>query len=91
VKHTHWAHEFEWRVITYRRPGEAGLYSDYGFHPWELPAIYFGSRITDEDSRGLTSLLTHGFQHVRILKAVENQKELKITFEPMELHAKRAP
>jgi hypothetical protein len=88
VKHTHWGHEFEWRIISYKRHGESGLYSDWGFDPRELAAIYFGSRISDDDARDLTCLLTHGLEHVRIFRAVENQQELKITFTPVERDAR---
>jgi hypothetical protein len=82
VKHRDWSHEFEWRMISYRRQGESGLYSDFGFDHRELSAIYIGSRISDDNARDLISLLVHGLEHVRVFKAVENQRELRLTFEP---------
>jgi hypothetical protein len=81
VKGNDWAHEFEWRLISYKRHGESGLYADWGFDPGELTAIYLGSRISDDDACVIKALLTHGLEHVKLFKAVENQQQLKMTFE----------
>ena len=65
VKTTPWSYEKEWRISSMKRPGETGTYSDYGFHPKELVAIYFGSRCSSSDRQDLCSLLTHGLEHVQ--------------------------
>jgi hypothetical protein len=37
-----WAYEREWRVSSHKRPGDTGLFTDYGFNARELVAVYFG-------------------------------------------------
>ena len=42
IKTTAWAYEHEWRVSSYKRAEDAGLYSDFRFHPLELKSIILG-------------------------------------------------
>jgi DUF2971 family protein len=81
VKQTHWAYQQEWRVSSSKRPGETGLYSDFPFNPRELSAVLVGSRMPPEDVQLMSDFLQHGFEHVRLEKAVEDQKTLALKFE----------
>lgn len=42
MKTTEWATEKEWRISTFKRLHEDGLFSDYTFHPIELHSIIKG-------------------------------------------------
>jgi hypothetical protein len=81
VKGSHWSNELEWRLITYAKAGDTLLYSDLGFFPVELSAIYLGSRMTDGTAREFKALLVHGLEHARVFRAIEDQRAAKFTFE----------
>lgn len=66
TKTVDWAYEQEWRVVSFKRRGEHGEYSDYKFHPLELGAIYLGPEISQEDKDDIGSLLTHDLAHVNL-------------------------
>lgn len=80
VKTAAWAYEKEWRIASTKRPGEAGLYSDYGYHPQELNGVYFGLKCDPEDCKGIVSLLVDGFDHVRIYEAISDLRTAKFIF-----------
>jgi hypothetical protein len=66
VKTCAWSYEKEWRVpAPGRRLDDSELFGDYGFHPRELTAMYFGPNCPDEDRMDLLALLTHGLEHVK--------------------------
>lgn len=66
VKTCAWSYEKEWRIpAPGRRPDDSELFGDYGFHPRELTAIYFGPNCPDADRTDLLALLTHGLEHVQ--------------------------
>lgn len=66
VKTRAWSYEKEWRIpAPGRRPDDSELYGDYGFHPRELTAIYFGPKCPEEDRADLLALLAHGLEHVQ--------------------------
>lgn len=66
VKSTAWAYQKEWRVAApSNRPGETGLFSDYGFDARELVGIYFGPRVTEAKRDELLGLLVGQFDHVQ--------------------------
>ena len=48
-----WSYEAEWRLASFKRPGETGLFSDYRFNREELAAVYFGPMISMEDRMSL--------------------------------------
>lgn len=68
VKTTDWAYEREWRIVSGKRAGEAGLFSDYLFHPRELVAIYFGPQCTRDTKGAILPLLSPELEHVRIFE-----------------------
>lgn len=49
TKSPDWSYESEWRIASFKRPGETGEFSDYRFSPQELSAVYFGPMISAED------------------------------------------
>jgi hypothetical protein len=61
-----------------RRPGDSELFGEYGFHPSELTAIYFGRNCSDEDRSDLLKLLAHGLEHVQAHEVFLNVQEAKI-------------
>jgi hypothetical protein len=66
VKKCEWSYEKEWRIpAPGRRPEDSELFGDYGFHPSELTAIYFGPKCSEEDCSDLLKLLAHGLEHVQ--------------------------
>jgi hypothetical protein len=42
TKKPNWMTEKEWRVVTFKKTNETGQYSDFGFAPSDLSAVYFG-------------------------------------------------
>jgi hypothetical protein len=83
VKQSHWAYQREWRVLTYKRHGESGLFSDFPFDPRELRAVFVGPRMPSEEAQVVRQLLPEGLEHVRVLRAIEDQKELSLRFEAL--------
>jgi hypothetical protein len=81
VKQSHWEYEHEWRVLTYKRPGDDGLFADWRFNVWELTGIYVGSKMPAEEAAVLRALLRYGFEHVRMFRSVEDQRTLALRFE----------
>lgn len=49
TKSPDWSYEAEWRIGSFKRPGETGNFSDYKFSRQELGAVYFGPMISAED------------------------------------------
>ena len=56
TKSPDWSYEAEWRIASYKRPNESGLFSDYKFHPLEVGAIYLGPQVHQEDRSEIISL-----------------------------------
>jgi len=56
MKSSDWKYEKEWRLLSYMREPENGLYTDYKFDPRELRAVYLGPRMAAEDSAALKAL-----------------------------------
>ena len=80
VKTTAWAYEKEWRIVSGARPGETGLFGDYGFHPHELTGIYLGPKCSAGDRSDLLALLAHGLEHVRAHDAVLDSQQARFAF-----------
>ena len=53
TKSPDWSYEAEWRITSFKRPGETGNFSDYKFSRQELGAIYFGPMISNDDRLSL--------------------------------------
>jgi hypothetical protein len=47
TKSPDWEYEHEWRVATFKRPSDAGNYTDYKFNERELAGVYLGPAISD--------------------------------------------
>lgn len=75
-----WSYEKEWRIASAARPGETGLFGEYGFHLRELIGIYFGPMCSAEDKTDLCALLSYGLEHVRPHEAVLDIPSGKFTF-----------
>lgn len=80
VKTNAWSYEKEWRIVSGDRPGESGLFGDYGFHPHELTGIYFGPQCSAGDRLDLIALLTHRLEHVRVYEALSDSQQAKFEF-----------
>lgn len=78
TKKTDWQYEKEWRVVSFARSGETGLYTDYPFNPEELRAIYLGCDMLSKDIEDITSLIKYDLSHVHIFrgKKIESKREL---------------
>lgn len=61
-----WSYQEEWRIVSFKRPGEDGEYSDYKFNPKELSAVYLGPEIGAEDKETILSLLKNELSHVNV-------------------------
>jgi len=83
VKTTAWAYEREWRLASLARSGESGLFSDWGFSPRELSAVYLGPRCSAADESEILALLVHGLEHVTAHRASIRGAIPKFTFEPL--------
>jgi hypothetical protein len=66
TKTTDWSEQEEWRVVSFKRTGEEGDYSDYKFNPKELSAIYLGPEIAGKDRESIISLLKSELSHVNV-------------------------
>ena len=80
VKTSAWAYEREWRVVSHARPGESGLFSDWGFFESELTGIYFGPQCPLAERRDLLAMRTHGLEHVRAYEAVPSVSQARFEF-----------
>lgn len=80
VKTTDWAYQKEWRVFSFKRGHETGLYSDYKFAPTDLRSIYFGYRADNEIIETSKSLLRYGLDHVKMYQALPNEASRRIDF-----------
>jgi hypothetical protein len=76
-----WAYEREWRIATFARSGESGKFSDWGFNPREVSAVYLGPRCADEDRADIFRLLVHGLEHVVVYTGRIGGAAGKFTFE----------
>jgi Protein of unknown function (DUF2971) len=56
TKSQDWSYEREWRVTSWKRPADTGLYTDYSFDQRELGAIYLGPMISLSDREAATAL-----------------------------------
>jgi hypothetical protein len=56
TKSPDWSYEAEWRITTFKRPGDTGHYTDYKFNARELVGIYFGPLTVERDRTALMAL-----------------------------------
>ena len=62
-----WSYEREWRIVTFKRPTNFGLFTDYRFDPRELATIFLGPLISSEDKFKLKALAAQ-YPHVRVVE-----------------------
>jgi Protein of unknown function (DUF2971) len=79
-----WEYEKEWRIVSGARPGENGLYGDYGFHPKEITGIYLGPRCPSDVKREFRDLLINDFAHVRVYESQVDNINARFVFVPVE-------
>lgn len=79
IKTKGWSNEKEWRIVSGTKPGEQGLFSDYGFHPEELTGIFFGPKCRREDQLDLIKLLDHGLRPV-VHESILDYQQARIIF-----------
>ena len=65
TKSRDWSYENEWRLASYKRPDDTGLFTDYKFDPGELSSIYLGPLISPADKDSLIAVATK-YSHIRI-------------------------
>lgn len=80
IKKNDWAYEKEWRVVSFARPGESGVYSDYSVNSLNFGAIYFGKDVREDDEKDIIALLTHDLSHMSAYKAVHNSVKRCLQF-----------
>jgi hypothetical protein len=56
TKSPDWSYECEWRIVSFRRPSNQGLFTDYEFNPLELAAVYLGPLMSAADREKLSQL-----------------------------------
>lgn len=84
VKKPEWSYEKEWRIpAPGRRPDDDELFGDYGFHPRELMAIYFGPRCPDGDRADLLKLLAYGLDHVKAHEMLFDTQHARLVSRPV--------
>ena len=54
-----WSYENEWRVTSFSRPPESGLFTDYRLDPREIAGVYLGPNITAPDRETILALTAH--------------------------------
>jgi hypothetical protein len=80
IKSLQWQYETEWRVISYAREGETGLYGDYSFSREELSRVILGSECTPTDEREIGDLVAAQYPDATVVKARINQDLRRIEF-----------
>jgi DUF2971 family protein len=81
VKTPQWQHEREWRVITYAPDDDKALYSDKGFHPRELSAVYLGAEMTPADKQRILAALREPFGHAEVYQCRVDYQQRRLTFD----------
>jgi hypothetical protein len=56
TKASDWSYEKEWRITSFSRPSETGLFTDYRINPQELACIYLGPEISETDRKTIVAL-----------------------------------
>jgi len=65
TKSPDWSYENEWRIASFKRPNDTGLFTDYKFNPRELSSIYLGPLISPAD-KSLLIAIANKYPHIRI-------------------------
>lgn len=54
-----WSYENEWRITSFCRPPESGLFTDYRLNPREVAGVYLGPNISTPDRERILALTAH--------------------------------
>lgn len=68
LKTTEWITEKEWRISSFKRQGEQGLFSDYSFKLQELKSVIIGPMTNKADEEEILTL-SEAYENVKILRA----------------------
>ena len=70
TKTADWAYEREWRLVSFKRAGEVGDFSDYKFFPEEIKGVIFGKDTSEVDIQEIISILDESrFCNYKLWKA----------------------
>lgn len=79
TKTSHWAHEREWRVISFEKNSDR-LYSDYQVHPRTFSKIFFGENVSIQDRQDIKHLINFDLSHMEIYEMVLNHDCRQVQF-----------
>lgn len=51
-----WSYENEWRITSFKKEPEVGLFTDYRFNPQELAGVYLGPKMESENRQVMKAL-----------------------------------
>jgi len=80
VKTLEWKHEREWRVVSYAKAGDEALYTDDGFHPRELSAVFLGASIPPRDKADIVACLADDLSHVEVFQSRFDHLDRQLSF-----------
>lgn len=63
-KSNDWSYENEWRMVSFKRENDYGLFTDYSFNPEDISGIYFGPLVSEEEKTDLLKI-TKNFPKVK--------------------------
>lgn len=81
TKTSHWAHEREWRVISFEKDSDQ-LHSDYQVHPRTFSKIFFGENMAERDRQDIEHLINFNLSHMEIYVMILNHNCRQIQFRP---------
>jgi hypothetical protein len=66
TKTADWSDENEWRIASFARKNENGLFADYGFTPIELDSCTLGIKIEDADKACILETINTKYPHATV-------------------------
>lgn len=88
TKTSHWAHEREWRVISFEKDSDQ-LHSDYQVHPRTFSKIFFGENMADRDRQDIEDLIKFDLSHLKIYEMIVNHDSRQIQFRPRQKNSEK--
>lgn len=80
VKENQWAYEREWRIVSFSRRGESGLFTDYKFWAEELRRVILGANCSAEDEAQIAALVAAKYPNSTVVRAQINEALRRIDF-----------
>jgi Protein of unknown function (DUF2971) len=80
MKSTQWEYEREWRIVSYARAGESGLFADYNFSAEELRRIILGANCSVEHEAQIRAIVTATYPNASVVHASINHELRQIDF-----------